>query len=100
MHRLPHAEAAGDIAENVDPLKPNGRQRLTHGRCVEQIGAHQELALIVAPKGRPQDFVVEVDQDQGGARRREGRGNGAAQIARRTRDQTDFAFECHGVGGD
>src|SRR5712671_3060722 len=99
VNRLPHAEAAGDIAENVDPLKPNGRQRLTHGRCVEQIGGHQELALIVAPKGGPQDFVVEVDQDQGGARRREGRGNGTAQIARRTRDQTDFAFECHGVGG-
>jgi hypothetical protein len=64
VHRLPHAEAAGDIAQNVDPLKPNGRQRLRHGRCVEQIGGHEELAFVVAPKGGVQDFVVEIDEDQ------------------------------------
>src|SRR5205814_3449368 len=68
VYRVPHAEASGDIAQDVDPGKPNGRHRLRHGRCVEEIGAHQELALIVAPEGGPQDLVVEVDENQGGTR--------------------------------
>ncbi len=78
MHRVPHAEAAGDIAQNVDPGEPNRRYRLRHRRRVEQICAQHELAFIVAPKSGPQDFVVEIDQDQGGAIRREGRSDCAA----------------------
>src|SRR5713101_6243712 len=56
VHRMPHAEASGDIAQNVDTRGPNRRHGLRHRRCVEQIGAHQDFALIVAPKGGPQNF--------------------------------------------
>jgi hypothetical protein len=46
---MPHAESAGDIAEDIDP--GSSRERMRHGSCVAKIGESELLAFVLAPEG-------------------------------------------------